>query len=233
VNEKSNFFYVFCCLCLSIFSCASNSGPLSRTVAEAVPIQAPGRLNFIRGDSPLSAQILSLTENGDPDSLESALQLIQSNNLTETDWGREMNYVISSIITSVYPELAAAHKISLPASNPLKTHPYTKILTADKNFDWTAYKPEEGDYFALILPFIKTQTAAEAPVELLAQAAAMNPGGCLAWYLLGRGFEKAKNYEAARREYQFALKAQPGCYSAALGRHAATGSWAMARPRDS
>ncbi|MDR2447407.1 MAG: tetratricopeptide repeat protein [Treponema sp.] len=186
-----------------------------QTSGTAPPIEAPVPPPVPSGG--VAAEIRLLVYSGIPSSLLKALELIRDNNLSNGEFGRNMNAVIVYMLQRLYPGVQGQFPTASPPQNAI----YSKILMGVDKGIYTA-PPPDGDYLEYILPFLALIKGAEAARLLtslpdLEKAVALYPNGVAPWYFIGFAYEKTGRFTEARAAYSDALAISKECYPAALG----------------
>jgi predicted Zn-dependent protease len=162
-------------------------------------------------------EIRSLVEQGSPSSLRRVLDLLQSQNLAEGDFGRMMNAVAVTVLQKLYPGV----QITLPPADPPRVHRYTRILEEAALGNYTIPPDNSQDYLEHILPFLAYLEETQAGLLLsalpdLERARALNPQGVLARYFTGMVYERTGERDKAAAEFVDAYGMSRECYPAAI-----------------
>ena len=174
-----------------------------------------------QGGGSLVEEIIFLTERGTAQSLLEALDLMQSRNLTATDFGRIMTAVNVALLRRIYPSV----RPQLPFSDPPITHTYSRILRDIEAGIFTE-APDSLDYLELVLPFLayypeQGRTISESRyasvIPQIERARQVNPESILAEYFLCIIYENTDRLETAMEEYTRLWESFPDFFPAALG----------------
>jgi predicted Zn-dependent protease len=163
-------------------------------------------------------EIRSLVENGAPSSLVEALELIDSRNLKNGDFGRIMAAISITLLRRLYPDV----RILFPPADPPRTHGYTRILQEAEGKNYYAPSRNSQDYLELVLPFLALLDESREDRLLdalpdLKRAGELNPGGVLAPYFIGLVRERIGQWEKAAEQYNKAYAISGEFYPALLG----------------
>ena len=171
-----------------------------------------------RTSGSLSEEIRNLTETGVLSSMLQALELIRSNELGNTEFGRLMSGINVMLIKLVYPDSPAI----LPAVDLPLTSSYTRIIREAEKGVYTQPPPGSNDFFEHILPFfaVNDQSSAEILANLLndlEKAENLRPKSVLSSYFRGLIHEKNNRYREAEAAFGQAYQISNECYSAQIG----------------
>ncbi|MDR2738767.1 MAG: hypothetical protein LBB68_02925 [Treponema sp.] len=163
-------------------------------------------------------EIRSLVESGIPSSLVKALELIDSRNLKDGDFGRMMAAISITLLQRLYPDV----RVIFPPADPPRTHGYTRILQEAEKKNYYAPPRNSQDYLELVLPFLALLDESREDRLLdtlpdLKRAREINPRGVLAPYFTGLVCERIGQWEKAVEQYNKTYAISEEFYPAALG----------------
>ncbi|WP_010255724.1 tetratricopeptide repeat protein [Treponema primitia] len=202
----------------ALMSCGSHASvaetPLSIPRA---PVEEPPQVSRTPGGG-VADEIRSLVESGLPSSLLKALDLIDSRNLREGDYGRVMAAVSVTLLQRLYPDV----RVLLPPVDPPRIHSYTRILQEAERGSYYSPPRNSQDYLELVLPFLaildeRREDRLLDALPDLKRARELNPQGVLAPYFTGLVRERTGQWEKAAEQYTWAYGISEEFYPAALG----------------
>jgi Tfp pilus assembly protein PilF len=163
-------------------------------------------------------EIRSLVESGVPSSLVRALELIDSRNLKDGDFGRIMAAISVTLLQRLYPDV----QVIFSPADPPRTHGYTRILQEAGRKNYYAPPRNSQDYLELVLPFLAFLDESREDRLLdalpdLKRARELNPRGVLAPYFTGLVRERIGQWERAAEQYNAAYAISEEFYPAILG----------------
>ena len=232
---KLNFFYLFCALfawtaCRSTPPPVESAPPAEVAVTPGQPAPQPAG-----GGGGIVDEIRSHTERATPTSILQALDIISSRNLGGTEFGRVMNFVNVTLLTTLYPSVQA----QLPRLDPPLTHVYARILRDAERGVYTPPRPHASDYLELVLPFLAyypgrnripdgsrrpgTAERTVPPERFLSalpdlqRAVSLNEQSLLAGYFIGIVYEQTGRLEDALRQFSRMWDMVPEFFPAPLG----------------
>jgi len=166
----------------------------------------------------LSEEIRNLTETGILSSMLSALELIRSRELGNTEFGRLMSAFNVMFIKLVYPDSPAV----LPAVDLPQTSAYTRIIREAEKGVYVQPPSDSNDFYEHILTFfvVNDQTTPEILANLLKnmeKAGNLRPKSVLPPFFMGLIHERAGRYREAEASFNKAYQISSECYSAQIG----------------
>jgi len=201
---------LFSIICTFLLGSCAGSGQ----VQEADPsLQAN-----IRQRSEQLDRVRSLISLGTPRSLDVALNIIERNDLENTEQGAEFRYVIGRIYHIVYPYLEYS---SLETQAPAGSI-FTSIFTEVENRRVPEIEQESTTYLTSLAVATSILSVREADqVEkaggTISYLVKINPDSILTLFLNGLYLEREKDYQSAEFFYRQALDRDNSCYPARLG----------------
>ena len=199
---------------LIIISC--NSAPVATPDFAVNVTPENGETRPITGG--LAEEIRGLIETGRLPSLSQALDIIQNRNLSNIEFGRVMNGIISIIIRNVYRD----SMIRLPSRDLPQTYNYSRIIREAERGIYISPGENSLDFFEYVLPFMiisdysKAEILAKA-IDDLIKARDLRPNSVLPSYYLGLIYENTNQYENAVISYRHTLDLYSEFYPALIG----------------
>jgi len=166
----------------------------------------------------LADEIRSLTESGILSSMLQALEIIRSNNLSNTEFGRLMTGVNILLIRLAYPDSPA----QLPVIDLPQTSNYTRIVREAQSGNYIRPAGNSNDFFEHILPFLAVNEKSppeniQSALRDLDKAASLRPQSVLPPLFQGFIHERAGNLREAETSYRKAYEISGECYPAQMG----------------
>ena len=166
----------------------------------------------------LADEIRSLIETGRLSSMNQALEIIRSRELSDVDFGRVMNGVCTLLIRLVYPDAATR----LPVIDLPQTHNYTRIIREAEKGNYLSPPENSSDFFEYILPFLAVNSEASSGnlgnvLSDLEKAGELRPFSIFPPFLQGLFYERTGKYEQAQAAYRRAFEISNECYPAQAG----------------
>ena len=204
------------CFVLSVLVSCKTANPVSETpifsgtaLREGTPI--------LRGEG-ITGEILRLTETGVLPSMQRAIELIRSQGMTNTEFGKVMSAVYVFIVKRIYPD----YSTNLPVPDLNQSHPYIRILRNAERGVYTAVPSNSTDYLEHTLPFLALFYAWKQELLLpalpdLEKARTLKPDSALAPYFSGMVYERAGRLEEAAQAYTRCEKISQDFYPASIG----------------
>jgi tetratricopeptide (TPR) repeat protein len=194
---------------LLLFACSSTP--------EVLPGNGTGP--SLLGESEKIAQARTDIAIGSPDSLRRAITDLDTSEAKESEVGRDLLFVASSVYGILYPLLEHPNVDIIP---PPGTSIYSIILQSIKEGSYPQVPQEQASFITLIVPTLTIFYSTKIEIEELAtealdQAAALNPGSVLPFLVKAVLAEGNKEYEEAYLLFDAALKVAPSCYPARHG----------------
>jgi len=170
------------------------------------------------------------TEQGTPESIIRALEIIRANDVGNTEFGRMMNAVNVTVLRMVYP----AVQTQLPLFDPPMTHRYTRIIREASNGVYIAPQADSTDFLEHVLPFLAYYQAVSNPPNTatrgepvtpedflsalldLQKAASLHQNSGLAAYFIGIALEQAGYIKEASDQFSQVHERFSDSYPAAL-----------------
>ena len=208
------FYFFLCGFSFVIFSCVSNR----RMLETLIVIPPPAHIQEMRAaEGGVADEIRAAVELGTPSSLQRAIDLIFERSIDRGEFGRMMNAVAVTLMQRLYPNI----RVSLPASDPLITHPYARILRDISQGVFTPPPANSQDYLEYVLPFLAllNETHEErliSALPILKRAEELNPLSVLAPYFIGIVYERTGQLLLAENAYRQAYMLSPDAYPAAI-----------------
>lgn len=159
-----------------------------------------------------------LIESGMLDSLVKARTLLSDKGLTETEQGRELDYIAYSLMSAVYPY----YRDELGPGIPLKSSIYPDLVKEVKAGSVPAIKEENTNFFTLMLAAAAVFYSSEPDVvdtclEIADQLGRFSPEGLYPYLIKGRGREVRGRNTESLEAYGKVLASFGDCYPALLG----------------
>ncbi len=156
---------------------------------------------------------------GSPDSLRRAITDLNTSEAKESEIGRNLLYVASSMYEILYPLLERPNADIVP---PPATSIYSVIIQSIKRGSYPQVPQEYASFITLIVPTLTVFYSTKSEVEELAsqaldQAAALNPGSVLPFLIMAVIAERRGENNEAYLRFDAALKVAPSCYPARHG----------------
>ena len=205
-------------------SCKANPVPKEVSLPTEAPVvtEASEPVQVVnRGGGGIVDEICSTAEIGTPTALSGALEIINREGLSSTEFGRAITNVCITLLKTLYPAVAS----DLPTPDPPLTHLYSRILREAERGVYVQPRKNSLDYLEHVLPFLSIY-GSEKPVPSekylsalpdLEKAANLNSESVLAPLFKGIVFEYTNSTEKAFEQYTDIQKAFPECYPASLG----------------
>jgi tetratricopeptide (TPR) repeat protein len=217
---RGGFFYLFPALFfITLLTAFCRTDPnLTET---PLPVEAPEpRFPQPAGTGGIVDEIRFYTENAIPSSLLNVLDIINSRDLSSTDFGRMMTAINVTLLKTLYPSVQK----QLPLQDPPATHNYSRILREAERDIYTPPLPSSTDFLEHVLPFLAYYTGGMAvPAEQyrstlpnLEKAERLNNESVLAKYFIGIVYERTGRLEDAYAKFSLTWELFPECYPAAL-----------------
>jgi tetratricopeptide (TPR) repeat protein len=210
------FFILLCVFSGFIYSCETKP-PVQEVPLAAVPAVQDSNPPA-RAAGGIAEEIRTLIENGSFPSLFTALDLIHDRNLGESEFGRLMNAVATTLLQKVYPSLQSQH----PTMAPPQGHAYTRILREIERGTYVPAPQNSRDYLEHVLPFLvllretRPEKLDAAQMDLI-RASELNKNSVLAPFFLGLVYERSGLLNAAAEEFRRAYAVSSDCYPAIIG----------------
>jgi tetratricopeptide (TPR) repeat protein len=204
---------------LLVFSCSGTAAvreiPIDRPRPEAKPEQPFQQARPRESSGSVSSTIRALCDQGSFYSLHQAMDLLQADGISESEFGRVMNAVSVTLLNKVYGE-------QVPSPDPPKNHLYSRIISEAERGIYKEPPDSSTSYLEHILPFLAlfddtAQSRFAIALPDLEKARRLNPKGVLAPYFQGIAAEKMHKRDEALALYRTALDLAPDCYPAAFG----------------
>jgi tetratricopeptide (TPR) repeat protein len=201
------------------FSCSGTAAvrevPIDRPRPEAKPEQPFQQARPRESSGSVSSTIRTLCDQGSFYSLHQALDLLQADGISESEFGRVMNAVSVTLLNKVYGE-------QVPSPDPPKNHLYSRIINEAERGIYKEPPVASTSYLEHILPFLAliddtAQSRFAAAMPDLEKARRLNPEGVLAPYFQGIAAERMWRRDEALALYRMALDLASDCYPAAFG----------------
>jgi len=204
--------FFFLSAALIFFSCRSTSG----SVGDSAQQQAINDTRQVSGG--LAEEIRGLIETGQLSSLIQAMELIRSRNLSNVDYGRIMNGIITVLIRNVYQDSI----VILPPLDLPQTYNYTRLIREAENGNYIRANENSLDFFEYILPFlaINDWTSPEILAAALIdsfKAEELRPNSTLPPYFRALIYERLRRYEEAEDAFRQAYEISDEFYPALTG----------------
>jgi len=213
VFKKWKRVFIFFFFALVIFAC--KSGPESGEKNVKRPKQQ-SKANQVSGS--LAEEIRGLTETGILSSMLEAIEIIRSNELTGSEFGRTMSGISTILIRLIYPDSPA----KLPAIDLPQTSTYTKIIREAEKGVYVPPASNSVDFFEHILPFlaINEQTEPNIAANILSnveKAQNLRPKSVLPPLFQGFIHQREGRNSQAERCFKQAYDISDECYPARIG----------------
>ena len=142
----------------------------------------------------LAEEIRSLTETGILSSMLQAIEIIRSRDLGNTEFGRLMSGICSTLIRLIYPDSPAR----LPVIDLPQTSNYTRIIREAQNGNYIRPQTDSSDFLEHVLPFLTVFNQTEDNINIivlrdLEKAAVLKPNSVLPPYFSALFHEHASN----------------------------------------
>jgi len=158
------------------------------------------------------------TERATPSSLITALEIIRSQGIESTEFGRTMVNVNVNLLRILYPAVQTELLILDPPIN----HVYSRILREAEKGVYTSPGRNSNDYLEHVLPFLSLYSSEVTfPPESylsalsdLERAGKLNDESVLAAYFTGIAYERLERFQDASDQFAKVWKDFPECYIA-------------------
>jgi tetratricopeptide (TPR) repeat protein len=197
---------------LVIFSCKSTpeNNPDSPDQPKKTEDRAP-----VGG---LAEEIRGLIETGLLSYMTQAQEYIRSRDLSNVEFGRTMNGLITVIVRRVYPD----SKLALANLDLPQTSNYNRIIREAEKGEYVHPGENSTDFFDYVLPFfaVNNETNREllaAALSNLSKAAELRPNSVLPPYFSGLIYEIMKRYPDAEASFKKAYSISNEFYPALTG----------------
>ena len=155
VLKKWKRVYIFFFFALVIFACKSAPESSEKNVKKP---KQQSKANQVSGS--LAEEIRGLTETGILSSMLEAVEIIRSNELSGSEFGRTMSGINTILIKLIYSDSPA----KLPAIDLPQTSNYTKIIREAEKGVYVPPASNSVDFFEHILPFLAINDQTESNI---------------------------------------------------------------------
>jgi len=198
----------------SLTSCAS-APPVDGTPITA---NAAPTTQAAKATQSVAEEIRALTEMGTPPSLIRSLDLIRARDLSQTEYGRAMSAVATTLLVRLYPDI----QTETARPDPPPSSPYTRILRDAERAVYLPPSTSSDDYLEYVLPFLALldETRPErlaAATPDLTRASTLGRTSVLDSYFTGIVAERRSDFAAAIESYNKAIAVSSDCYPAIVG----------------